>query len=269
MYVEGMRTLRKTTNILARQKRSLMRALIPKALIPVLSRVKKSLPLWTIKILVNLTSRPTGISNNIKNSVSEHRCIFIHIPKCAGNSVQQGLFGDVIFGHQTIRQYQVALSGSEYRKAWKFTVTRNPWKRIASAWRYMKKGGGNDRDKVFFETTLSAYKTFDDFVNNWLVHQNLELCGCAHFKPQMHYISQFGGSLSMDFIGKLSRLQDDYVEMRERLGGGELGFYNQTQNEPVDYEQLYANKETYDNVAKIYANDIEILGYSEGLNTGA
>ena len=269
MYVEGMRTLRKTTNILARQKRSLIRALIPKALIPVLSRVKKSLPLWAVKVLVELTDKPTGISESMKNSVVDRGCIFIHIPKCAGNSVQQGLFGDVIFGHQTIRQYQVALSGSEYRKAWKFTVTRNPWKRIASAWRYMKKGGGNDRDKVFFETTLSAYKTFDDFVNNWLVHQNLELCGCAHFKPQMHYISQFGGSISMDFIGKLSRLQDDYVEMRERLGGGELGFYNQTQNEPVDYEQLYANKETYDNVAKIYANDIEILGYSEGLNTGA
>ena len=269
MYVEGMRTLRKTTNILVRQKRSLIRALIPKALIPVLSRVKKSLPLWAVKMLVELTDRPTGISESMKNSVVDRGCIFIHIPKCAGNSVQQGLFGDVIFGHQTIRQYQVALSGSEYRNAWKFTVTRNPWKRIASAWRYMKKGGGNDRDKVFFETTLSAYKTFDDFVNNWLVHQNLELCGCAHFKPQMHYISQFGGSISMDFIGKLSRLQDDYVEMRERLGGGELGFYNQTQNEPVDYEQLYANKETYDNVAKIYANDIEILGYSEGLNTGA
>ena len=269
MYVEGMRTLRKTTNILARQKRSLIRALIPKALIPVLSRVKKSLPLWAVKVLVELTDKPTGISESMKNSVVDRGCIFIHIPKCAGNSVQQGLFGDIIFGHQTIRQYQVALSGSEYRNAWKFTVTRNPWKRIASAWRYMKKGGGNDRDKVFFEKTLSVYKTFDDFVNEWLVHQNLELCGCAHFKPQMHYISQFGGSLSMDFIGKLSRLQDDYVEMRERLGGGELGFYNQTQYEPVDYEQLYANKETYDNIAKIYADDIEILGYSEGLNTGA
>ena len=269
MYVEGIRTLRQKTNILAKPKRSLIRAIIPKALIPALSKVKKNLPLWAVKIAVVLTERPTGISEKIKNAVSEHGCVFIHIPKCAGNSVQQGLFGDIIFGHQTIRQYQVALSGPEYRNAWKFTVTRNPWKRIASAWRYMKKGGGNDRDKVFFEKTLSVYKTFDDFVNEWLVHQNLELCGCAHFKPQMHYISQFGGSLSMDFIGKLSRLQDDYVEMRERLGGGELGFYNQTQYEPVDYEQLYANKETYDNIAKIYADDIEILGYSEGLNTGA
>ena len=62
MYVEGIRTLRKTTNILARQKRSLIRALIPKALIPVLSRVKKKLPLWAVKILVDLTDRPTGIS---------------------------------------------------------------------------------------------------------------------------------------------------------------------------------------------------------------
>jgi len=234
-----------------------------------MSQHKTRMPLWSRKLAVKLSGKDTGVSDEVKHRISELGCIFIHIPKCAGNSVQQGLFGDVVFGHQTIRQYQVALSASEYRNAWKFTVTRNPWKRIASAWRYMKKGGGNDRDKVFFETTLSAYKTFDDFVNKWLVHQNLELCGCAHFKPQMHYISQFGGSLSMDFIGKLSRLQDDYAEMRERLGGGELGFYNQTEDEPFDYEQLYANKETYDNIAKIYADDIEILGYSEGLNTGA
>ena len=132
----------------------------------------------------------------------------------------------------------------------------------------MKKGGDNERDKAYFKKTLSQYETFDDFVNKWLVHQNLELCGCAHFKPQMHYICEFGGSLSMDFIARLSNLQDDYSQMREQLGGGELGFYNQTGQEPVDYEQLYVNKLTYDNIAKIYAEDIERLGYTEGLNTG-
>lgn len=269
MYVEGIRTLRQKTNILARQKRSLIRAIIPKAVIPVLSKVKKKLPLWAVKIAVVLTERPTGVSEKIKNAVSEHGCIFIHIPKCAGNSVQQGLFGDIIFGHQTIRQYQVALTRSAYRGAWKFTVTRNPWKRIASAWRYMKKGGGNERDKAFFDKTLSQYETFDDFVNNWLVHQNLELCGCAHFKPQMHYIRQFGGFVKMDYIAKLSDLQDDYLVMRERLGGEELGFYNQTDNEPADYAEFYRNKETYDNIARIYADDIKKLGYSGGLDTGS
>jgi hypothetical protein len=268
MYVEGIRALRQKTNILRRRNCSLMRALVPKALIPVLSIVKKNLPLWAVKILVDLADRPTGISEQIKNSVSEHGCIFIHIPKCAGNSVQQGLFGDIIFGHQTIRQYEVALSRSAYRDAWKFTVTRNPWKRIASAWRYMKKGGGNERDKVYHKKTLSQYETFDDFVNKWLVHQNLDLCGCAHFKPQMHYISEFGGSVSIDFIARLSNLQDDYSVMREQLGGEELGVYNQTDNEPIDYAELYANKETYDNVAKIYADDIEKLGYSAGLDSG-
>ena len=56
--------------------------------------------------------------------------------------------------------------------------------------------------------------------------------------------------------------------MREQLGGEELGVYNQTDNEPIDYAELYANKETYDNVAKIYADDIEKLGYSAGLDSG-
>jgi len=225
--------------------------------------------LWSLKLAAKLSGKSTGVSNELKRHISELGCIFIHIPKCAGNSVQKSLFGEVVFGHQTIRQYQVALPRSVYRNAWKFTVTRNPWRRIASAWRYMKKGGGNDRDRKYFEEALSGYSTFDDFVNDWLVRQNLALCGCAHFKPQMHYIRQFDGSVAMDYIAKLSDLQDDYSVMRDKLGGGELGFYNQTDERPVDYHKLYANKETFDNVARVYAEDIEKLGYSAGLDSGA
>ena len=234
-----------------------------------MSQHKTRIPLWGQKLAVKLYGKDTGVSDEVKHRISELGCIFIHIPKCAGNSVQQGLFGEIIFGHQTIRQYQVALSRSDYRKAWKFTVIRNPWKRIASAWRFMRKGGYNDRDKKYFEENLSDYPNFDDFVNNWLVHQDLRKCGCAHFKPQMHYIEEFGGKVTLDHVGKLQHLKDDYSLMRERLGGGELGFYNQTDEEPIDYAQMYRNIETYDNIAKIYAEDIEKLGYSEGLNTGA
>ena len=98
-------------------------------------------PLWSLKLAVKLTGRPTGVSEGLKNDISDLGCIFIHIPKCAGNAVQKSLFGEVVFGHQTIRQYQLALGSSEYRKAWKFAITRDPFERIVSAWRFLKNGG--------------------------------------------------------------------------------------------------------------------------------
>ena len=110
-------------------------------------------PLWSLKLAVKLTGRPTGVSEGLKNDISDLGCIFIHIPKCAGNAVQKSLFGEVVFGHQTIRQYQLALGSSEYRKAWKFAITRDPFERIVSAWRFLKAGGLHAHDEKYYSCT--------------------------------------------------------------------------------------------------------------------
>ena len=136
-----------------------------------MSSAINKLPIWSLKLAAKLMGSPTGISDEVKHRVPELGCIFIHIPKCAGNAVQQSLFGEIIFGHQTIRQYQLALPRNVYRNAWKFTVTRDPWERIVSAWRFLKGGGFHEHDAEYFEENLSQYPSFDHFVNDWLVYQ--------------------------------------------------------------------------------------------------
>ena len=211
---------------------------------------------------VRLSGKSIGVPDDLKRRISELGCIFIHIPKCAGNAVQQSLFGDIIFGHQTIRQYQLALPASVYREAWKFTVTRDPWERILSAWRFLKAGGLHANDKKYFAKTLNRYPTFDHFVNDWLVYQDLDQCGCAHFKTQMHYICDFRGRVAMDYMVKLSDLNDEYHHIRKRLGGGELIAYNKLDNKGSEHSSYLTNQETLDNIARIYAEDIVELGYS-------
>ena len=217
---------------------------------------------------VKLSGRPTGVSDELKRQISELKCIFIHMPKCAGNAVQQGLFGKIVFGHQTIRQYQIALPRAVYRDAWKFTVTRNPWERILSAWRFMKAGGFHAHDAEYFKENLRQYTTFDHFVNDWLVHQDFNECGCVHFKPQLHYIRNFKGEIAMDHIVKLSDLECEYSHLRARLGGGELAVRNKTRGEDADWHGFYDNNETFENISKIYAEDIKELGYSRMQGTG-
>jgi hypothetical protein len=226
-------------------------------------RVSKKVPLWSLKAAVKLLGRPTGVSDEIKTQIADLGCIFIHIPKCAGHAVQKSLFGKRIFKHQTIRQYQIALPQALYHNAWKFTVTRDPWERIASAWRFLKAGGyhAHDNDRKYFEETLSSYPSFDHFVNDWLVDQNLSQCGCVHFKPQLHYLTAFDGSVPMDYMVKLTDLASDYDYLMRRFDGGELIVDNATKGEPVNYRSFYTSAETFANVSRIYAEDIRVLGY--------
>ena len=215
---------------------------------------------------VKFLSRPTGVSDELKSRISELGCIFIHIPKCAGNAVQKSLFGEVVFGHQTIRQYQVALPKVTYQNAWKFTIVRDPFERVVSAWRFLKAGGLNANDNKYFAETLSQYETFDHFVNDWLVYQDLDHCGCVHFKTQLHYIHDFNGEIPMNQIVKLSDLSGEYPKLSGRYGGSELITDNMTNGENVDLRSYYTSAETLRNIAGIYGADIEALGYTLSLD---
>jgi hypothetical protein len=221
------------------------------------------LPLWCLKAAVKLTGRSTGVDTKLKQSIKEHGCIFIHIPKCAGNAVQKSLFGEIVFGHQTIRQYQLALPASVYRKAWKFTVTRDPWERLASAWQFLKSGGLHAHDAKYFTENISQYSTFDHFVNDWLVYQDLKNCGCVHFKPQVHFIQDLSGVLALDQMIKLSNLGRDYSSLKERFMGGGLVVENKAKESSKSYSEMLASAETRLNIAKVYAEDITALNYKE------
>jgi hypothetical protein len=175
--------------------------------------------------------------------------------------VQKSLFGEIVFGHQTIRQYQLALPGSVYRKVWKFTVTRDPWERLASAWQFLKSGGLHAHDAKYFTENISQYSTFDHFVNDWLVYQDLRNCGCVHFKPQVHYIKGFDGHVAIDYMLKLSDLQTEYEKLREKFNGVALIENNLAQGGKVDFRSFITSNETYKNLAKVYAEDIRLLGY--------
>ncbi|HSH75802.1 MAG TPA: sulfotransferase family 2 domain-containing protein, partial [Longimicrobiales bacterium] len=80
-------------------------------------------------------------------SFDDRRCIFVHIPKCAGFSVARSLFGNLAGGHLTVRKYQMIYRRREFSEYFKFTFVRNPWDRVVSAFFFLKEGGVNEVDK--------------------------------------------------------------------------------------------------------------------------
>jgi hypothetical protein len=190
----------------------------------------------------------------------EHRTIFVHIPKCAGVSLSQSLFGCPTGGHATMHEYQIVFSPREMRDYFKFTVVRNPWDRLVSAFLFLKNGGLNDEDRVWAKEHLSQYDDFDDFVERGLDKTSIQ--SWTHFRPQCDFICLRQGEPSVDFIGYYENLQADFSFICQRLHvDAQLPKLNESRFPKENYESYYT-EETRRKVADVYADDIRVLGYS-------
>lgn len=188
-----------------------------------------------------------------------HRCIFVHVPKCAGVSVSSALFGSLAGGHRRIGTYRLVYSRREFRNYFKFAFVRNPWDRLLSAFRFLKNGGFGPEDEQWTQENLSRYPDFDGFVRQWVNRKNI--LSWPHFLPQTHFIC-VDGRLPLDFLGRFEKLAEDYSYVCQRLGiDSPLSVHNQTKTRQSDYRDFY-NDETRNIVAEVYREDISTLGYS-------
>jgi len=189
------------------------------------------------------------------------RCIFIHVPKCAGISLVRSLFGDDFqVGHQSLGQYQRLFSRVDFESYFKFTVVRNPYDRLVSAFFFMKKGGLGQNDKDWTAQHLAAYDTFDAFVKGWVRPENIR--PFALFRPQCDFICIEQNKPAVDFIGYFENLETDFHLICQKLGtNAPLQEQNRNASRNKDYREYYT-EETKAIVAEIYADDLRALGYS-------
>jgi hypothetical protein len=188
----------------------------------------------------------------------EKKCIYIHVPKCAGVSVNKALLGCLGGGHTTLRQYRRIFGFREFESYFKFSFSRNPWDRLVSAFHFLKQGGFNEADARWAERNLSGYEVFDDFVKNWLTEERI--FSYHHFRPQCHYLCLSKGRVGVDFLGKLETLDVDFKKICDHLGVAcSLPEFNKSQRN--GYADYYDSK-AKDIVYRLYNEDIKTLGYS-------
>lgn len=186
------------------------------------------------------------------------KSIFVHIPKCAGVSIGSALYGNLAGGHTTLRGYMAVFEPRLLLEYFKFTIVRNPWDRVVSAYHYLKNGGMNERDQSWSAKHLSGYVDFGDFVRRWLTRENV--FKGIHFVPQLHFIVDPHDRVRMDYIGRLETLPSDFAHITNRLGiTAALPFKNRGRRE-ADYRNYY-DEETKAIVAFVYQDDIRLLGY--------
>lgn len=186
-------------------------------------------------------------------------CIFVHIPKAAGISVSRALFGCGV-GLKTVSDYR-RIFADDFWRYFKFTVVRNPFSRVVSAYEFLKRGGHPawPDDRRYCDEVLSEYKGFEDFILEELDQAVEEQ---VHFRPQVNFLT-LDEELAVDYVAQLETLETDFEVICEHLGvERELPHENRTGDDRPPLTSYYEREDVADTVRTLYTDDFSLLDYS-------
>lgn len=186
-------------------------------------------------------------------------CIYVHIPKTAGVSINKALFGNYGGGHRSVRSYRRIFGPRVFNQYFKFTFVRNPYSRLLSAYQFFRNGGFNESDQLWASENLSQFASFEAFVMDWLNEHSI--WSKDHFVPQYAFVSDVDSNLEVDFVGKFESIDDDFREVCHRLGvTATLGTENSGGTGTASWRDHYSNM-MLDKVSRIYAKDFAVFSY--------
>jgi hypothetical protein len=196
---------------------------------------------------------------------ANHKVIFIHIPKSAGNAVTQSLFGKSslsLGAHRRATDWQRA-APDVFAECFKFTFTRHPVDRFVSAFAFLKQGGMTRADAQWRRAFLSGCDDIHAFIDRMRDPSFCnEVVNYVHFIPQWKLICNRKREILIDFVGKYENLGSDFDYIREKIGlGGILTKDNVTDPEFKGDQVLEASE--IDFVAHLYETDMTLFGYAE------
>ena len=219
------------------------------------------------------------------------KCLFVHVPKTAGQSVEQffmdrmGLDWDsdraeVLLGdnpdttrgtqklaHLSAWEYvnDGFIERGEFDSLFRFSFVRNPFERIVSEYRY----------RNYFH-----HRSFRDFVLHKLPQPGWD-DKYRHVMPQFDMLHDPEGRLMVDFVGRFETLQKDFDKVCHWLGleDSKLPHRNPSNKKSRNLKRklrnaLFFNGEgrkehwtefydqrTLEAVSRLYEKDIEAFGY--------
>ena len=220
----------------------------------------------------------------------KYECIYIHIPKCAGTSVES------IFGHldnhvgrggqdhrsiRMIKQPCFSISSisskeniiellhrnkylyinkvSNYRN--KFKVTKQQYENyykfsiVRNPWARAYSWYKNVmRDEIHLKNHgISEEISFNNFLKKF--------AGKGFLRPQLYWLKDFDGVVSLDYIARFETLSADMQNIFKQLGVREFSLPHNLKGSEDNYRNHY-DLESNAIIQKIYQEEIVLFDYS-------
>ena len=204
----------------------------------------------------------------------DKKCIFIHIPKCGGTSVEDVIWpkeqgrteDDLWMGFVSRFENKYQTGGLQHLSAWqvreevgsdvfsayyKFAFVRNPWDRIVSQFAYMQQRP--DLMDFLGMTSGIEFKAYLELIRR---KEHVQ------WMPQVRFLLDQDGSLLVDRIGSLESFNEDCAQIFSALGlppDRLPGHAKRSKRQ--EFRAYFSDDEAIEAVADIFSEDISFLGY--------
>lgn len=190
----------------------------------------------------------------------KYKCIFIHIPRCAGTSIEVAINGkpnngsNFSFKHLTA-SYAKILYKDYWNDYFKFSIVRNPWSRMVSMCKFPFYGCKIMNGKLSVNEYMQKWPAIEiDPRTNCNIKDHGVIYDNCVYKNLL--------SDDLDFVGRFENLEESYIFVKQAIGLDLKNFpCHPNQSSRKKHYTEYYDDETREIVAKKYAKDIEYFGY--------
>jgi Sulfotransferase family len=200
----------------------------------------------------------------------EHHCIFVHIPKTGGSSIEDVIWpgerteADLWMGfvsryhnkyqtgglqHLLARQIRQEVGAEIFDSYFKFTFVRNPWDRAVSQFASMR-----DRPDLRELIGMTPNASFSEYL------QLTERQPHIQWERQVEFLRDENLAPVVDFVGRFESLEHDAQTVFERLGIRRARLPHRNRSRHRHYRKYFDDR-SREWIRSLYREDVEAFGY--------
>ena len=220
----------------------------------------------------------------------KHKCIFIHIPKCAGTTVEKALgHFDGFTGNRGAQDHRALRMLTTPNLSPQCFKNSDNFLTYLRGYKYHRKYLTNPKNRIqVTQKQFDEYYKFSIVRNPWsrafswyknvlrdASHRaghgvSLETtftdfleanAGKWMMRPQTYWLKNYAGKVDLDYIGKFEELPEVLEKIRNEFDLGDIAFPHEISGSGEDYRDHYTPK-MIKLVERVYREEIELFGYS-------